>query len=146
MRIGTARVITDFPTERKSSIYQHRGLLGMLIRGEWCPLVFNQVDGVECGKIKYHKIALSIKPGLNWTFPVGTCHYVKNNYLLTHKDKLELNPLPEFFGDGLYEDRVREQVFTNVGKEAVGIRQEKTLRVGKDYVTAKRTLKGVTYE
>ena len=143
MKIRTVHPIVDDQVERKSSINQHKDLLSVLIRGEWCPLVFNIVDGVECGKIQFHKTALRIRPGLNYTFPVGTCKYVKDNYLLTAKDRIELKPLCSYFGSGLYESREHKKVLTNIGHSALGYRQEKVLRVGKDYVVAKKTLKAV---
>lgn len=143
MNTRTIKPVNDFPTERKSSIYQHRDLLSVLIRGEWCPIIFNQVDGVECGKIKYHKFALRVRPGLSYTFPVGSCRYVKNNYVLAQKDEIKLKQLPEYYGSGLYETHERKQVFTNVGKGALGVKQEKILRIGKDYITTKKILKGV---
>lgn len=135
--------VTDEQVERRSSISQHRNLLSLYINGEWCPLVFNIVDGVECGHIKYHRVAIELHPGVNYTFPVGTCRYEKDKYILTHQDEIKLKPLPEFFGDGLYESHEVKNVFVNIGDNALGFKEKKTLRVGKDYVISKKILQGV---
>lgn len=128
---------------RDSSIYQHKDLLSVMKRGEWCPLVFDVIEGVECGNIKSHKAALRISPGLNYTFPVDTCTYTKDTYILSQKDKTELRLLPDFYGVGFYEVRDRKNVFTNADGQALGSHEEKILRVGKDYVRARDTLDAV---
>lgn len=143
MEIRTNYPIFDDSLERKSSISQHRDLLSLLHKGEWCPIVFKIIDGVECGHIKYHKVALALKPNLNYTFPVGTCHYVKDKYVLSDQDEIKLKKLPAFYGNGLYETHERKEVFVNIGDKALGFREKKTLRVGKDYVRAKKILKAV---
>lgn len=143
MNIRNINPISDDSVERRSSIYQHKDLLSVMERGEWCPLIFDIIEGVECGVIKTHKTAIRIKDGLNYTFPVGSCRYVSNTYFLTQKDKTELRVLPEYYGTGFYETHERKNMFTNIGKHALGNRQEKILRVGKDYVMAKNILKAV---
>lgn len=143
MNIQALYPIDDDSIERKSSIYQHEDLLSVMQKGEWCPLTFDHIDSVECGKIHASKRALRIKEGLNYTFPVGTCHQTRDDYILSQKDKIELKVLPEWFGDGLYEAHERKNVFTNVGNEAAGTHNELTLRVGQDYVKAANTLDAV---
>lgn len=140
LKIDTLDPIFDSDVERKSSINQHKGLLSVMKRGEVCPIIFDWIDSIDCGRIKSHKIAIRIGEGLDYTFPVGTCKYVKDTYFLTHKDKIEKRVLPEFFGTGFYEAHIRQNVITNIGKSAFGHRQEKILRVGKDYCRAKDTL------
>ncbi len=143
MNIRTINPIPDDNLVRKSSISQHEDLLSVRIRNEWCPIIFDVIDRVECGRIISHKSALRIKDGLNYTFPVGTCHYVKDTYFLTQKDKIEQRPLPPYYGAGFYETHERKNMLTNIGDKALGEHQEKTLRVGKDYVMAKKILKAV---
>lgn len=143
MKIQTVNPIYEDNLVRKSSIYQHGDLLCVMKKGEWCPLVFDVIDGVECGKIKSHKSCLRIKDGLNYTFPVGNCHYTSDIFYLSQKDKTELKVLPDYYGTGFYESHERKNVFTNAGSEALGNHQEKSLRVGKDYVMAKKILKAV---
>lgn len=135
--------IPDEPMERKSSIYQHKDLFCVMERGEWCPVVFDMIDRIECGKIYSHKVALRIAPGLGYTFPVGTCKHVKNTYFLTQKDETELRVLPDYYGTGFYQTHERKNMLTNIGKEAFGNRQEKILRVGKDYCISKKTLEAI---
>lgn len=135
--------VLDESVERKSSISQHKDLLSILVHGEWCPIVFNVVDGVECGKIKYQRMAFPLKEGLNYTFPVGTYRYINRKYILTEQDEIKLKKLPSYYGDGLYESHERKNVILNIGKNALGVVEEKVLRVGKDYVRAKKILKAV---
>lgn len=143
MKIKNLYPIVDEPVERKSSVFQYRDLFSIMKNGEWCPIVFNVVDGVECGHIKYHKMALRIAPGLDYTFPVGNCRYTKNKYILTSKDKTELKKLPAYYGNGLYEAHVRQNVFVNIGDKALGFQEKKNLRIGLDYVISKTTIKAV---
>ena len=143
MNIQALYPIDDDNLERRSSIYQHEDLLSVMKKGEWCPLVFDVIEGAECGKLHTSKKALRITEGLNYTFPVGNDHFTKDEYYLSQKDQIELRVLPEWFGDGLYEVHERKNVFTNVGNQAVGAHNDVTLRVGKDYVRAKTTLKAV---
>lgn len=143
MNIRQTNPIFEDNVVRKSSIWQHKDLLSVMKSGEWCPLVYDVIDGVECGKIKSHKATLRIKDGLNYTFPVGTCTYTSDIFYLSQKDKTELRVLPDYYGTGFYETHERKNVFTNAGPEALGNHQEKTLRVGKDYVMAKKILKAV---
>lgn len=143
MNIRQINPIFEDSIQRKSSIYQHKDLLSVMKRGEWCPLVFDVIEGVECRKIKSHKACLRISPGLDYTFPVGTCKYTKDTYYLSQKDKIEKRVLPDYYGTGFYETHERKNVFTNADKYALGNHQEKILRVGKDYVMAKNILKAV---
>lgn len=140
MKLRTNYPILDESLERKSSISQHKDLLCTLVQGEWCPVVFNLIEGVECGHIKSRPVTLRLTEGLNYTFPVGTCKYVKDKYLLSSQDEIKLKKLPKYFGDGLYESHERKNVFLNVGDKALGVRENKILRVGKDYVRAKKIL------
>lgn len=143
MNLPTIHPISNDAVERKSSIFQHNNLLAVMQRGEWCPLVFDIIDGVECRQMKSHKVVLRLRPGLNYTFPVGTCRYAKNTYYTTQKDKIETRVLPSYYGAGFYQAHERKNMFTNIGDQAFGVRQEKILRVGKDYVQAQKTLKAV---
>lgn len=119
--------------ERKSSIYQHGDLLSVMKRGEWCPIVFDTIDGISCGKIKSHKIAIGWGNGLGYTMPVKTCRYLSDTYLTYYKDEIVEKPLPSYYGLGMYEDHIRERVVTNIGDQALGVRQETILRIGEDY-------------
>lgn len=143
MNIQTLYPIDDDHVERKSSIFQHADLLSVMKKGEWCPVVFDHIDGVECEKLHTSKRALRVAEGLNYTFPVGTCHYAHDDLVLSQKDKIELRVLPEEFGTGLYQTHERKNVFTNVEDQAVGTHNDITLRVGKDYVRATTTLDAV---
>lgn len=143
MQLRYVDPIRDKSVERKSSISQHKDLLCILVGGEWCPIVFNVVDGVHCGQIKSHQGVLALREGINYTFPVGTCHYVKNKYVLAEQDEIKLKKLPSYYGIGLYESHERKNVFVNIGDKALGFTEKETLRIGKDYVRAKKILKAV---
>lgn len=141
MNIRKLNPISDAQVERKSSIYQHKNVLSVMVKGEWCPITFDHIDKVNCdGSVESHKIAIKLSPSIDYTFPVGTCKYVKDTYYLTQKDKTELRPLPEYYGAGFYQTHERKDMITNIGKDAFGHHEEKILRVGKDYCVAKTIL------
>lgn len=126
--------------ERKSSISQHRGILSVIRKGEVMPLVSDYIDGIKCGKIYSHKIAITDKPGLGYTFPVKTCTYLSDLYVLGDEDRIVKKKLPEWFGAGFYDERIKRKVFLNDDYNALGIRNQYTYRVGEDYVIAKKML------
>lgn len=139
-------VIPDSDThylERKSSISQHRGILSVIVGGEVCPLVSDYIDAIKCGKIYSHKIAITDQPGIGYTFPVGTCRYLSELYVTGDQDEIVKKKLPEWFGAGFYDERVRRKVFLNADNGALGTVNESIRRVGKDYVVAKDLLKAV---
>lgn len=140
MNIPTVDPVYEDTIARKSSIFQHSDILSVMKRGEWCPITFDVIDGVECRKVKSHKVTLRIRGGMNYSYPVGTCKYVKDTYFLTQKDKEELKVLPEWYGKGFYKSHERKNMLTNIGDSALANRQTKILRVGKDYVEAKTVL------
>lgn len=126
--------------ERKSSIYQHGDLLSVMKRGEWCPIVFDAIDGITCGKIKSHKIAIGWGRDLGYTMPVETRRYLSDTYLAYYRDEIVEKPLPSYYGLGMYEDHLRQETVLNASDRAIGVRQETILRVGEDYVVAKDML------
>lgn len=127
--------------ERKSSISQHSGMLSVLKKGEWCPLVADVIDSVKCGHIVSHKAGITDQPVLGYTFPVGNYKYITDVFLTGDEDKETLAVLPEWFGSGFYKTHIREKVFRNSGTESLGLHNEASLRVGLDYVVAKDLLK-----
>lgn len=110
--------------------------------GEWCPLVADSIDAVDChGNIISHKVAITDKPVIGYTFPVKDCKYVSDLYLIGQQDELSTERLPEWFGTGFYEKQIRQNVFLNAENGALGIHQEQNLRVGMDYVVGRKLLK-----
>lgn len=127
--------------ERKSSISQHGSLLFVYRLGEKTPLVSDYIDGIKCGKVYSHKVAITDKPGLGYAFPVGTCRYLSELYLTGDQDEVVKKKLPEWFGPGFYDEHVKRKVFLNDSYNALGVVNEHIHRVGKDYVVAKDLLK-----
>lgn len=130
-------------TERKSSISQFSGLLSVRRGDEWVPIVFDSLDGIDCKKIKTHKSALALEPFIGYAFPVGECSYSESTYLLSDQKGTELKKLPEWFGDGFYEEHFDRKVFVNGDNGALGVKNDTTLRVGLDYVVAKKYMKPI---
>lgn len=63
-----------YPTEdaqvhRHSSIDQFKGFLSVYVKGGWAPLIFDQLDGIVCDKIKTHPVAISFGGDLGYVFP-----------------------------------------------------------------------------
>lgn len=133
--------------ENKSSIAQHANLLSVNEGGEWLPVTFDEIEYAECVdscsdkyRIKCHRAMLTDGDDSQFTYPVGTCHYWDDNYLLTDVQETVIKELPAYFGSGVYEQFVKHKTFTNADNGSVGIRQRYTYRIGLNYWTAKETL------
>lgn len=126
--------------ERKTSIYQNRGMLSVRKGDEWVPLAYDVLDGFNCDKVLTHKAVLTLKPYIGYQFPVANCRYVSDAYLLSSQKGKELKKLPEFYGAGFYESYYDRDILINADNGALGITNDITVRVGLDYVDSKETL------
>lgn len=130
-------------TEKRSSIYQFRDFLAVRRGDEWVPIVFDSLDGIVCKTVHSHKAALARKPFIGYAFPVGECETVESRYLLSDQKGTELKALPEWYGGGFYESNYDRKIFVNGDNGALGTEDKTTLRVGLDYVLAKRNMKPI---
>lgn len=126
--------------ERKSSIYQNRGMLSVRRGDEWVPIAYDVLDGVQCDRLESHKAVLAVNDYIGYQFPVKECRYLSDVYISSDQTGTELVPLPDFYGAGFYEKKFDRNVLVNSANGALGEHNDTTLRVGLDYVLAKETL------
>lgn len=130
----------DHKLERKASNLQFKDFLSVWKGNEWVPISFDTLEGKDCDKIITRKAVLTDKPYIGYKFPVKSCRYVSESYLLSDQRGKELKALPEYYGTGFYESYYDRNVFVNAHNGALGMKDDITLRVGLDYVVAKESL------
>lgn len=135
--------VDDAQVHRHSSIDQFDGFLSVMIKGGWAPIVFDQLDGINCQDIVSHPIIISWGNDLGYIYPEARCTYSSDHFIYTDKEGVEQKLLPECFGRGgeFYDKFVKSNSFINFSDDSsLGVHNQTTLRVGLDYVTAEETL------
>lgn len=138
--------VDDAQVHRHSSIDQFRGYLSVMKKGGWAPIVFDQLDGINCETIISHPVIISWGDDLGYIFPEAHCTYASDHFIYTDKEGVESKILPECFGGGgeFYDKFVKSFSFTNFDDDtSLGVHNQTTLRVGLDYVRADKTLPAV---
>lgn len=129
--------------KRHSSIDQFKGFFSVWKKGGWAPIVFDQLDGIDCEDIKTHPIILSWGDDIGYIFPEAHCSYASDHFIYTDKEGVEKKVLPECFGGGgeLYDSFVKSYSFTNFDDDtSLGVHNAKELRTGLSYVICDETL------
>lgn len=137
-----------YPTEdaqvhRHSSIDQFKGFLSVYKKGGWAPIVFDQLDGIVCDKIKTHPVVISFGGDLGYIFPEAHCTYSSDHFIYFDEEGVEQRLLPECFGGKgeFYNEFVKSNSFINFDDDAsLGVHNTKTTRTGLSYVIADETL------
>lgn len=130
---------------RHSSIDQFGKYVSTWKQGGLAPIVFDQIDGITCGKIKSHKMIITWDP-IGYAFPEGHCTYFSDKFVTVDKKGVEQVQLPECMGGTgeFFERWVDKKAFINFDNgTSLGVHNKKTLRVGLSYVTADKTLPAV---
>lgn len=128
-------------TVTKSSIAQHKGdTLTVFRAGEHIPLVFDQIDYIDCDKIVSHRATVTDSSELPYEYPVGHCTYLSDLYVTLDKEGEEIKKLPCWFGDGWYREYVNTRTYVNFDDQAFGIRNAQHVDIGLHYVEAIDTL------
>lgn len=128
---------------RKSSINQYGGFFAVKCQGGWTPIVFDQLDGVNCQTVNSHPIVLSFTNDVGYHFPEARCSYTSEKFIYADKEGVEQKLLPSCFGGSgeFFEQFIREYTFVNFDCDnALGVRNTQNLRVGLSYVLADETL------
>ena len=127
---------------RRSSLEQYKGFLSTMIRGGWSPIVFDQLDGINCETVKSHPVIISWGNDIGYEYSDGECHYASDHFVYTDKEGVEQVVLPTCMGgDGeMYLKYVNKNSFINFDNASLGVHNTKTLRVGLDYSLASETL------
>lgn len=131
---------------RHSSITQFRGFLSVDKKGGFAPIVFDQLDGITCDKIKSHPIIISFGDDLGYIFPEAHCTFASDKFIYYDKKGVEQRLLPECMGGKgeFYDCYVDKKSFLNYdSNDSLGVHNTKRLRSGLSYVTADNTLPAV---
>ena len=129
-----------------SSIDQFRGFLSVYKKGGWAPIVFDQLDGIDCEKIHTHPIIVSMSDDIGYVFPEAHCTYSSDHFVYFDEEGVEQKLLPECFGEGgeFYDTFIKSNSFVNFDDDAsLGVHNTKRARVGLSYVLADETLPAV---
>lgn len=128
---------------RHSSIGQYRGFLSVMTRGGWTPIVFDQLDGINCETVFSHPVIISWGDDIGYHFPEAECSYASSKFLYLDKEGVEQRLLPECMGGGgeFYEQFIKSNLFVNFDDNtSLGVVNRQKIRVGLDYVLADETL------
>lgn len=130
---------------RHSSIDQFRGFLSVMKQGGWTPIVFDQLDGINCETIHSHPVIISFGNDIGYIFPEAHCTYASEKFVYFDKEGVEQRLLPECFGEGgeFYGEFIKSFSFVNFDDASVGTYNKKHLRTGLSYVLADETLPAV---
>lgn len=131
---------------RHSSIDQFRGFLSTMVKGGWAPIVFDQLDGINCETIISHPVIISFGGDVGYVFPEAHCTYASDHFVYFDKEGVEQKLLPECFGGGgeFYDTFVKSNSFVNFDDDSsVGVHNTKKLRTGLSYVLADENLPAI---
>ena len=131
---------------RHSSIDQFRGFLSVMKKGGWAPIVFDQLDGINCETVISHPVIISFGDDVGYIFPEAHCTYASDHFVYFDKEGVEQKLLPECFGGGgeFYDTFIKSNSFVNFDDDSsVGVHNTKKLRTGLSYVLADETLPAV---
>lgn len=128
---------------RHSSIDQFRGFLATYKKGGWAPILFDQLDGIDCDGVHTHPVIVSMSDDIGYVFPEAHCTYSSDKFIYFDKEGVEQKLLPECFGGGgeFYDAFIKSNSFVNFDNDSsIGVSNTKTTRTGLDYVLADETL------
>lgn len=138
--------VDDAQIHRHSSIDQFKGFLSVMIKGGWAPIVFDQLDGINCETVISHPVVISFGDDLGYVYPEAHCSYASDHFVYFDKEGTEQKLLPECFGGGgeFYLEYVSKNTFINFDNDSsVGAHNSKLLRTGLSYVRSDETLPAV---
>lgn len=145
--------LTDSDIEsvsRKSSIAQYAEFIGVMYEGMFCPIVFDQLDGIMCGKVHSHPIMVYFGEWDGYHYPVRHCNYTEKTILIGDDVGTDMHILPDQFGRGdcwhnnFYEEyHNHEGVIVDDYGVVAGFDDTHTNTVGLSYVKANDTLESV---
>lgn len=129
--------------EYKSSAYQHRNKFAVWAGGEYRPIAFDEILGIDCGHIETRRVVVTDGYDSGFNYEVGHCHYYSDIYPMFDHREVVTEELPEWFGMGFYQRAVDEYNVVNTDTGSVGERNKHNLAVGLNYAVAKDTLPAV---
>ena len=138
-----------YPDEKKDQVHRHSSIdqfgefLSVMVKGGWAPIVFDQLDGINCQTIISHPVIISWNDSIGYVFPEAHCTYASDHFVYFDKEAVEEKVLPECFGAGgeFYYEYIKSNSFVNFSIDSsVGAHNEKRLRTGLSYVIADKNL------
>lgn len=138
--------VDDAQIHRHSSIDQFRGFLSVWEKGGWAPIVFDQLDGIICDKVKSHPVIISFGDDLGYIYPEASCTYTSDKFIYFDEKGVMQKLLPECYGGKgeFLEYFSNKNTFLNYDSDnSVGVHNAKTTRIGLSYVKASETLPAV---
>lgn len=135
-------VANEHRTITKSSISQARENKLSISNGvgQFFPIVFDNLDYIDCDRVKSHPVIVSTVDELDYEYPVRECTYYTDDYVYVDEHGTELRKLPHWFGDAFYTKYVDTNNFINFDTEAFGTRNKETVQSGLHYVESTETL------
>lgn len=135
-------IADEHRTITKSSVSQARDTKLSLSNGigQFIPIVFDNLDYIDCDRVVSHKVMVSDSDELAFEYPVKECTYFSDKYIYVDEKGTELRELPEWFGAGFYRANVDRDNFINFDGHAFGNRNRQTLQTGLHYVEATDSL------
>lgn len=137
------KILLHSDTERTkafSSIDQHHKFIATYSRGGWTPIEFEQLDYINCGKVVSHPVIIEFDDKIGYHFPIDECEITTDEYPLFDRQETELRELPDCLGGGFYEAFVDEQTIVNFDGNGLGTHNVQKLKIGQDYILAKKML------
>ena len=136
-------IADEHRTITKSSISQARDnklSVGNGVGG-FFPIVFDNLDYIDCDRVKSHPVIVSTVDELDYQYPVRECTYYTDEYVYVDNHGTELRKLPHWFGeDAFYTKYVDTNDYINFDTEALGTRNAETIQSGLHYVESKDNL------
>lgn len=129
-----------------SSIDQFSTFLSAEVGGVSVPIEFDAIDYIDCGRIVSRPVIIDNGCNIGYIFSDGIHEYITDEYPLTDRSEDVLKELPEWFGDGFYQDHEDYQAITNFDDSALGTRNVNRLRVGQHYYLADEILPAEDFE
>lgn len=129
-----------------SSIDQFSTFLSAEVAGVEVPIEFDFIDYIDCGKVVSHPVIVDNGKNIGYIFSDGVHEYISDVYPLTNHTEDVLKELPEWFGDGFYQDHEDYQSITNFDNSSLGTRNINRLRVGQHYYLADEILPAEDFE
>jgi hypothetical protein len=116
------------------------------VGGVSVPIEFDIIDYIDCGKVVSHPAIIDNGKNIGYIFSDGIHEYITDEYPLTDHTEDVLKELPEWFGDGFYQDHDEYEAITNFDNSSLGTRNVNKLRVGQHYYLADDILPAEDFE
>ena len=126
-----------------STISQYKNTLNVIKKGERCPIAFDSIDYIDCGRIVSHTAAVTDGDDIGFNYDVHDCYITTYQLLYHDQNQTVTKALPEWFGAGFYEEQLTGQALIEADNGTLGVGNKLDLRVGLNYALSDTTLPAV---